>query len=363
MQGPLVLACVDGLDPAYLDPVHTPILDEVRRRGLFARVQAVLPTVTNVNNVTLLTGRYPEEHGIVANYFLDPATGEAVFMESSEFILTETLLERVARLGGRTALLTAKDKLRTLLGRGAQVSASAEAPPDWAVRACDDPPPVYSAEVNLWLLRLARHLLRTERPDLLYIATTDYPMHTWPPEHPEARRHIEGLDAHLEGLLEQDIALFLTADHGMNAKTRGVDLAKRLEREGIPAQAVPIIRDRYIRHHSNLGGSAYVHLREPAHRDRALEVLRATPGVEEVLPREEAVRKYRLHPERIGDLFVLGDRDTVFGLLEAEQERVAVRSHGSAYEVEVPLFAWGAPPGFRPREAREVGALLMETLR
>lgn len=363
MQSPVVLVCVDGLDPAYLEGVHIPVLEEVRRRGLFARVRAALPTVTNVNNVTLLTGRHPEEHGVVANSFLDPSTGEAVFLESPDSILVETLLERVARLGGKTALLTAKEKLRVLLGGGAHFALSAEAPAEWAVKACDDPPSIYSSEVNFWLLRVARHLLRTERPDLLYLATTDFPMHAWPPEDPNARRHVEGLDAHLEGLLEQDVVLYLTADHGMNAKRVAVDLGKRLEREGIPAEAVPIIRDRYVRHHSNLGGSAYIHLKEAAHLERALEVLRATPGVEAALPREEASRRYRLHPQRIGDIFVLGDRETVFGELPEERQEVELRSHGSAHEAEVPLFAWGAPPGFRPAEVREVGALLMEALR
>ena len=82
---------------------------------------------------------------------------------------------------------------------------------------------------------------------------------------------------------------------------------------------------------------------------RAAAILTRLAGVETVIRRDEAVRTYHLMGNRIGDLVVFGDRDTVFGTLDAESETLPAeyRSHGSVYEIDVPLFLYnaiGAPP-------------------
>ena len=67
-------------------------------------------------------------------------------------------------------------------------------------------------------------------------------------------------------------------------------------------------------------------------------------GVAEVLGRAEAAAKYHLMADRIGDLAVFGDRDTVFGDLDAEMEALPqeYRSHGSPSELDVPLLVFNA---------------------
>lgn len=70
----------------------------------------------------------PDEHGITTNYYLEPQTGREVYMESPDFIKVPTLLEEGMKMGIGTALLTSKEKLGVLLGRGATLSFSAENP-------------------------------------------------------------------------------------------------------------------------------------------------------------------------------------------------------------------------------------------
>ena len=180
-------------------------------------------------------------------------------------------------------------------------------------------PTIYSREINYWVLRAAVDLLTT-RPELscLYVHTTDYPMHAWPPAAPESQEHLAKLDA----LLAQaeaaapDAVFLLTADHGMNAKTRCWDLARVLAGRGLPVRAaISAERDKYLVHHRGYGGTAWVYLNRPADTDKAIALLHGLEGVEWVMTREQAARIFRLMPSRIGDLVVLGDRDTVFGNL------------------------------------------------
>lgn len=94
-----------------------------------------------------------------------------------------------------------------------------------------------------------------------------------------------------------------------------------------------------------MGGSEYVYLREMADSDRVRKTILSLNGVEEVISREEAVRRYHLMGDRIGDLMVLADSSTVFGQLEASESQElpeTYRTHGSSYEARVPVFVYNA---------------------
>ena len=467
MGAAIVLVMIDGLDPEYLEACPAPNLAAIGRQGFRGTGRAMLPTVTNVNNVSLVTGAYPAEHGITSNYWLDrtfgnpPAVPESThlapapsfsrkrestphpgdtpgntgvldsglrrndgggadgglrglapsaatpesagvldsrfrgndgveatpgadgglgpsaapegfggaverYMESGEFVAAETVFQRAAAVGARSLLVTAKDKLRRLLGGGASLSLSAEQPPAWVVAGVGEPPPIYSLEVNRWVLDAGCYIMAQQDFDLVYLTTTDYAMHTYAPTHPESARHIALLDEGLGAVaaLAAGGRLLITADHGMSAKSRLLHLPARLARYGVEALAVPIIKDRYTVHHSNLGGCIYVHLRRPAQLAQALDILRNTDGVEAALPREVAARRYALMPERMGDIMVLGAREVVFGDPAEVSLPPGLRSHGSAYEAEVPVFGCGpgltahSAPQFR--ENRQLGAYVMD---
>ena len=380
MAGTTVAICVDGFDPEYLEACETPNLRRLGEMGFLKVGEGMMPSVTNVNNVSLVTGAYPETHGISSNYRLVRETGEEIYMESGDYVLAETAFQRLRRTGGRSALVTSKDKLRTLLSDGATVAVSSERPPDWVVEEVGPPPAIYSLEVNGWSVRAASLIMsRREGLDFVYISTTDYAMHTYGPEEPESQRHLTILDDAIGDLVERhpDVTLLLTADHGMSRKLRMVDLGGALERYGVRAAAVPIIKDRYTVHHANLGGCSYVYV-EPgggasamrsdsdggpsdAVLAEALKVLSETPGVQEALTRREAATRLRLHHGRIGDIVVLGEPDVVFGdPLETEMPP-RLRSHASTHELRVPLLGYnGDFEGFDFRENRDLGRFLFE---
>ena len=357
-----VLVCVDGFDPEYLDACEAPVLKQLAREGRYAVGQSMMPSVTNVNNVSMLTARYPSEHGICSNYRLNRDTGQETYVESDEYILAETMFERASRQGLSTVLVTSKDKLRTLLSRSATVSVSSEQPPDDIVEAVGPAPHVYSLEVNIWSIHAATHIMSRMDAGIVFISTTDYPMHTYAPDEPESHRNIAMLDEAVGELLNAhpDVTFLLTADHGMKSKTRMVDLQGALSERGISAAAVPIIKDRYTVHHSNLGGCMFVHL---ARRDvdEAAKVLADIRGVERVLTADEAAEAFQLHPELIGELVVTGDVETVFGDPSQVELPPRLRSHGSEHERAVPIFAYnGDFDGFEFTENRDIGRYVFE---
>ncbi len=341
-----IIICIDGCSPEYIDKSETPNMDTIAREGFRTTGQAIIPSVTNVNNTTIVTTSYPETHGITSNYFFDYSTGKEVYMESSEFLLTETIFRRVAGNGGTSALLTAKEKLKTLIQDGAQFVDTAERPSAWLIDRIGAPPNIYSIEVNHWLFRAARAILAEKSPDLLYLTTTDYANHILAPESDESQWNMNQLDHLLGDILNvsSDIEIIITADHGMNSKNRALDLNQILKDAGISANAIPIIKDRYVVHHQNLGGAAYIYLDDLSTIDKASTILRGEQGIETVLANTEAAKIYHLHPRRIGNLFVLADVSTVFGALPNPREMVNIRSHGSLHERAIPILGYGTGP-------------------
>ena len=366
-----VIITVDGYDPEYIEACDAPNLMSLARQGFYRVGKSMMPSVTNVNNVSIVTGRYPSEHGISSNYRMVRETGEDIYMESGEYILSETFFQRAKKMGARTILSTSKDKLRTLLSDGADVAISSEQAPTWAVEGVGEPPPIYSLDVNGWTIRAASHAMKLEPADIVYISTTDFAMHTYAPDEPESQQHISVLDDAIGELVDShpDITLMLTADHGMNPKKRMVDLADGLAANGIGAEVVPIIKDRYVVHHNNLGGCMFVYLNSgsESRTDEAAAVLRETTGVERVYSRQEATDELRLNYDRIGDLVVTGDIDTVFGPKDLEDTwddtgaGHSLRSHASAHEQDIPIIGYnGDFDNFEFNENRDIGRYIFD---
>jgi len=342
----IVVLMIDGFGVEYLEQSPMPVLARWRQAGLFRRVQDTMPSVTNTNNASICCGVWPDRHGITGNSYLDERTGREEYMETADLVMAPTLFQRAQYRGVKSALLSSKKKTTTLLSAGAYSILAAEAPHETWVGRLGPAPDIYSREINYWLMTAAIDLLKTQ-PDLgcLYIHTTDYPMHTWPPEAPESKEHLARLDQLLgeAAAAAPDAAFLLTADHGMNHKSRCWDLEKVCARRGAPIRiAISVDRDKYMKHHRGYGGVAWVYCKGVREVDRVARVLSGIEGVESVLTRSEASRRFHLMASRIGDLAVLGDRDTVFGELDTESEALPAeyRAHGSLHEVEVPLVIY-----------------------
>jgi len=342
----------------YLEQSTMPTLARWKRAGISLRVQDTMPSVTNTNNASICCGLWPDWHGITGNSYFDERTGREEYMETADLLMAPTLFQRAQKVGVKSGLLSSKKKTTTLLSAGADTILAAETPPrDW-VKRLGPAPDIYSREINYWLMTAAVDLLKT-RPDLgcMYIHTTDYPMHSWPPEAKESKEHLTRLDQLLgeAAAAAPDAAFLLTADHGMNHKSRCWDLEKVCAGRGTPIRiAISVDRDKYVKHHLGYGGVAWVYCKTSRDVDRVARILSGIDGVESVLTRSEAARRFHLMASRIGDLVVLGDQTTVFGELDAESEPLppAYRAHGSLHEVDVPLVIYNCEARLSPDDFR-----------
>jgi phosphonoacetate hydrolase len=348
----VLMFLVDGFDPEYVQPARMPRLAALMKAGASTLDgRGVLPSLTNVNHISFLTGTYPARHGLSTNFYYDRSTRTDVFMEQVSFVQEPLVFEHFKAKGWSTALVTAKEKLTKLLRRGLDVCVDMKSHPEVHRAAAGAPPEIFSLEINHWVFRMAREVALRERPDFLYVATTDYPQHMLAPDAPDMQRYLAASDEALGRLLDvydsAETLVILTADHGMNAKVRSVSPVGVLAEAGIRTHGVPLIRDGLYAHHRDLGGALYLYFDDAGAAREARTLLARTQGIDEVVPNAEAGRDH-LPPERVGDLICWAARDVALGVWTdgpAARRESGLRSHGSKHEQRIPMLLAG--PGVR----------------
>lgn len=190
-----VVVMFDGFGLDYFENSSAPTLRRWQKDGLYKRVKGVMPSVTNANNASICCGAFPRVHGITGNSYLDTVTGHEKYMEAANLLQAPTLFEHAAKRGVNSALLSSKKKTISLLSKGTSLALTAEEPPAEWVNRLGPAPPIYSCEINYWLMRAAIYVLRN-RPEIgcLYVHTTDYPMHMWAPAAKESQEHVKTID-------------------------------------------------------------------------------------------------------------------------------------------------------------------------
>jgi phosphonoacetate hydrolase len=368
---PTVVVCVDGSEPGYIERAVeagvAPWFARILREGTNLLADCVVPSFTNPNNLSIVTGRPPSVHGISGNYFLDPESGNEVMMNDPKFLRVETLFPAFQRAGLRIAVITAKDKLRGLLGKGLELapgkacsfSSEKADQASLATNGIDNVlslvgmpvPDVYSAGLSEFVFAAGVKLMRRDRPDVMYLSTTDYIQHKHAPSTPVANAFYAMMDGYLAELDAMGCTIVLTADHGMNAKHDAsgqpdvVYLQDLLDSwlGAAKARVILPITDPYVVHHGALGSYAVVYLPRDANAADVMAKLRTTPGVESALSREQAAARFELPPELLGDIIVVSNRHKVLGTSAARHDLSGLteplRSHGGVSEQGVPLIS------------------------
>ncbi len=367
---PAVAICLDGCEPEYLDVAIAkglmPTLKRMREEGTDKLAHSVIPSFTNPNNLSIATGRPPIVHGICGNYLIDPDSGEEVMMNDVRFLRAPTVFSKFYDAGARVAVVTAKDKLRALLGAGLKfdedraICFSSEKSDQTTVaeNGIDnaskwlgmDVPEVYSAELSEFVFAAGVKLLAEWKPDIMYLSTTDYIQHKFAPDQQGAKDFYAMFDRYLAQLDALGAAIVVTADHGMKPKHLAdgspaviyvQDLMDEWLGEGNARVILPIT-DPYVVHHGALGSFATAYLPEGANRDDIIGRLKAIDGITHVLTKEEAIERFELPGDRIGDIVMVSGENICIGTSEHRHDLAALkeplRSHGGLTEQVVPFI-------------------------
>ena len=365
MDRPLVVVCVDGCEYDYITEAVAagvaPFLGRMIEKGAAFKGDCVVPSFTNPNNLSIVTGVPPSVHGICGNYFYDRDTGAEVMMNDPKYLRTGTVLAAFADAGGKVAVVTAKDKLRSLLGHGmrgicfssekADQCTLAQNGIEKVVEMVGKPvPSVYSADLSEFVFAAGVKLMERHRPDLMYLSTTDYVQHKAAPGAPAANAFYQMMDPYLASLEAMGCTIALTADHGMNdkygadGKPNVIYLQDVLDGwlgAGVARVILPIT-DPYVVHHGALGSFATAYVPESVDVPALLARLAALTGIECALSRAEGCARFELPPEREGDIILVSTKHVVLGTSAAKHDLsgldVPLRSHGGVSEQTVPLL-------------------------
>jgi phosphonoacetate hydrolase len=368
---PTAVICIDGSEPGYIEQAieagMAPNFARFMRTGANLTAECVIPSFTNPNNLSIITGRPPAVHGIAGNFFYDPATGTEVMMNDPKFMRAPTILAAFHAAGSKVAMVTAKDKLRLLLSNGLDYTsgraiAFSSERADKATKGENGidnvtqfvgmgVPDVYSAVLSEFVFAAGVKLVETFRPDLMYLSTTDYIQHKCAPGSKIANDFYAMIDGYLGRLDALGCIIVTTADHGMNDKHLADGSPDVLYLDPLfegwlgagKARVILPITDPYVVHHGALGSFATVYVGQDVNVEGLIDRLRATSGVERVLTRTGACEEFELPPDRLGDIVVISTRHKVLGTTPAKHDLSGLteplRSHGGLTEQRVPMIS------------------------
>ena len=369
---PCVVVCIDGSEPDYIEnAVAAGVMPWMKKivegQGSDLRADCVVPSFTNPNNISIVTGVPPEVHGICGNFYYDRENDREVMMNEPDLLRTPTIFKAFQDAGAKIAIVTAKDKLRRLLGNELQYGANgavcfSSEKSDQVTLAENgidnvldmvgmEVPSVYSAELSEFIFAAGVKLMETERPDLMYLSTTDYIQHKFAPGSDGANSFYAMMDSYWAQLDALGATVALTADHGMNAKHDNatgepnvIYLQDEMDRILSPAAARVIlpITDPYVVHHGALGSFATVYLPDGVDIDSIKSELLAIAGMEAVYDNHQGCEHFGLANDRMGDLILVSTKHTVIGTTAERHDlsglEVPLRSHGGVTEQRVPLI-------------------------
>lgn len=212
-----VLVSFDGFRWDYPSYYDTPFLDRMASHGVEGSLIPSFPSKTFPNHYTLATGLRPEHHGIIANSFLDRATGAKFSLGNPKtksdprFYHGEPLWLTAQRQGLRTAVF---------YWPGSDVAISGKRPDVWHDYG-EKPHMTFAQRAD----SIVAYLDKKAAPDLImaYFEEPDASGHSFGPQAKETRRAVEAVDSLLASLWARieragmggKVNLVVVSDHGM----------------------------------------------------------------------------------------------------------------------------------------------------
>ena len=366
-----IVICLDGSQKEYFEEASksnlTPNLDSLISSGENLLANSAIPSFTNPNNISIVTGRPSSVHGICGNFFYTPSTGEEVMMNDPQFLRAPTIFQKYYEQGAKIAIVTAKDKLRTLLSHGLNFIDSraicfSSEKSDQATKNENgieninewlgmDVPDVYSQGLSEFVMAAGVKLLHEFKPDIMYLSTTDFIQHKYAPGDDVANKFYAMFDKYIGQLNINDNSIIITADHGMQPKSKADGSPNAIYLQDIldkklgndVSKVILPITDPYVVHHGALGSFATIYLKDKSKIDEAMKEIKKIQEIEIVVTNEVGCKDYDLPNDRMGDIICMTSKYMTIGSSERAHDlsklKEPLRSHGGLHEREVPFIS------------------------
>ncbi|WXG40078.1 MAG: nucleotide pyrophosphatase/phosphodiesterase family protein [Candidatus Freyarchaeum deiterrae] len=305
------LAVLDGCNVNWIKNSKTPFLSQLSNNGVSTMsCQTVFPSATYTGHASIITGTYPEEHGIVGNLFYDREAKESRnfdFYDPNASIEAATIFEEASSAGLETAAIAEP------VTKGAKHIVSKNYIQSFPVLT-----------QNSKVLEESIKLIKKEKPDLIVANYTavDSIGETYGPNSKETIKIVEDVDKALKKIFEvyhsqgQEVCMIVSADHGMTDGKRQIQLNKLLRQKNLDAITLATHR------------TSHVYINTPEQKHQIYEFLTETKGIQEVMESERISELKLLHP-RSGDLVVTAEKGYELGDMKTEG------SHGGITEEEI----------------------------
>ncbi len=293
---PVLMISIDGLRP--LDVIdasrgfEAPTLRAMMAEGTYAEgVRNVLPTVTYPDHTTLVTGVWPDRHGIASNLTFDPLRrnlGGWYWYAVDE--KAPTLWAAVKASGGVTASLgwpvtVGQNSIDDNIPEYWRAYTNEDAKLEHALATPGLPEAVFKASgVSLADIKgltpaddeakakAAAAIYEIARPEFftLHLSSLDEDEHVYGPGSPEAKATLKRIDAAIGGLIAAaraeapDLVVMVVSDHGFAPVRNDVELDAELVRAGLITVGPDGKPADWKAAAWNSGGSTQVVLKDPA---------------------------------------------------------------------------------------------------
>lgn len=338
----VVVVSMDGYRWDYGLMYRTPFLDQLGEEGVYARVRPSYPSKTFPNHYTIATGLVPDHHGIIANVFVDRATGRKFSLSTPETKFDGYFY------GGEPLWVTAQKQgipAGIVYWPGSDVQLHGMFPSIYHKYQGD----LLSYEERVSEVKRMLSLPEGERPHLVmcYFDEPDHTGHSFGPIHPNTRAKVELLDSLMSQFYDMlqslpiadQIDLIITSDHGMamTSPERLVKLSDYVNPEWIEYvdYSIPVMLD--ARHETRNGVTI-------SYADSILAALRDVPHID-AWRREEVPAYLQFGSnENIGEIVVNPD----LGWIIDERYRVTTGCHGfNPYESDMQVLFRAIGPDFK----------------
>ena len=371
LKSTAIVICLDGSQKEYFEEASklklTPNIDSIKKNGEDLLVNSAIPSFTNPNNISIVTGRPSSIHGICGNFFYTPSTGEEVMMNDPKFLRAPTIFQKYYESGAKIAIVTAKDKLRKLLSHGLvfddaraicfsseksdQVSLNENGIEEVNKWLGMEVPEVYSQGLSEFVMAAGVKLLHEFKPDIMYLSTTDFIQHKYAPGEEMANTFYAMFDKYIGELNTNNNSIIITADHGMQPKSKSDGTPNAIYLQDIldeklgknESKVILPITDPYVVHHGALGSFATIYLSDKSMVNHAISEIKKFDDIEIVLTNDVACEKYQLPQDRMGDIICMSSKHMTIGSSETAHDftnlKEPLRSHGGLHEREVPFIS------------------------